>query len=89
MGYQHERCSYCQRPYTPAEIEARKVERQANMAASRAKARANGTPLGRKKRGDTALILKLRAEGYSIRGIAQLAQVSTTAVQRRLREAKP
>lgn len=62
---------------------ARKKE---NLEASREKARRRGVPLGRKPKGDTQKILALKAMGHSIRGIASLTNVSTTAVTRVLRE---
>lgn len=86
--YRHDRCNYCKRPFTPEQIEARKAERAQNLKNSRAKARANGTPLGRRKVGDKELIFKLKNLGHSIRGIARLSNVSTTAVSRRIRELK-
>ncbi len=59
-----------------------------NALNSRAKAKAAGRPLGRKKRGDPILIMSLRSQGHSIRKIAALAGVSTTAVSRRIAESK-
>lgn len=87
MGNPHaEFCKACKRPYTEAEKAARLAERRKNMEASRLKAIANGHPPGRKRVGDRELIRKLREQGYSLRGVAQLSGVSTSAVSRALQE---
>jgi hypothetical protein len=60
-----------------------------NAHASVAKAKARGSFLGRRKKRDDVAIGKLRAKGMSIRAIAKATNVSTTAVQRSLKGAKP
>lgn len=88
MAYRRDICKLCNRPFSEEQIAAKLAERRANMERSRQKARENGTPLGRKKRGDIELILKLKQMGHSIRGIARKSRVSTTAVSRRIRDLK-
>jgi DNA invertase Pin-like site-specific DNA recombinase len=51
------------------------------------RAKAQGKRLGRRKLRDDAQIRRLRSEGKSIRAIAKLIGLSTTAVQRGLRSA--
>lgn len=53
-----------------------------NAVASVKKAIANGSHLGRKKKRNDEAIWKLHDKGFSIRAIAKLEGVSTTAVQR-------
>lgn len=84
--YQRDICMACNRPFTEEEKLFRLEERRQNVLNSRNKARANGKSLGRKKRGDTELIKRLREQGYSIRGIARLSGVSTTAVSTSLKD---
>ena len=56
-----------------------------NAFASIAKAKANGSKLGRKKIRNDKRIRSLRAQGFTIRQIARLEKVSTGAVQRGLK----
>jgi len=62
-----------------------KSKKRENANASRKKAKANGSKLGRKKIRDDKSINKLRNTGLSIRTIAKIEGVSTTAVQRALK----
>ena len=78
-------CPRCKRPVTRAVTEDLRARKKQNAINSLAKARANGTKLGRKKIRDDDLIKNLRAEGFSIREIAFIAKVSTAAVQRGLK----
>lgn len=61
-----------------------RVGKRQNALNSAAKAKANGNHPGRKKLRNDEIIRKLRRRGLSIRAIAKLEGVSTTAVQRAL-----
>lgn len=81
-------CPYCSKPLSKALIDYKRRSKANNARASIAKAKANGSKMGREKVRDDAKILKLRRKGFSIRAIAWATGVSTTAVQRSLKENK-
>ena len=62
-----------------------KIKKRNNAKASVAKAKANGSFLGRNKKRDDKLIAALRKTGMSIRAIAARTGVSSTAVHRSLK----
>lgn len=78
-------CKYCYRPITKAVLAEKKKRKADNARASRTKALARGTPFGRKKVRDDAQIKDLRDSGLTLREIAQVIGLSTTAVQRSLK----
>ncbi len=61
-------------------------KKRANALASVRKAIERGSHLGRKRKRNDKAIWKLRDKGLSMRAIAKLEGVSTTAVQRSLNE---
>lgn len=69
-------------------LEYKREKKVANALSTVAKAKERGSFLGRRKIRDDALIAKLRADGLTMRQIAQKSGVSTTAVQRSLAESK-
>ena len=70
------------------EKEKTRLSKIANAHASRAKAKARGHSLGRKRRRDDQKIRKLHNKGFSIREIARQTLVSATTVQKSLKESK-
>ena len=82
------KCPHCGiglslREYNPKEYKRRK---SANALSSVAKAKANGTKLGRKKIRNDAQIEGLRKMGYSIRDIAVRVGVSSATVWKSLQK---
>jgi DNA invertase Pin-like site-specific DNA recombinase len=77
-------CSKCHQPlpYTDEELRQSKIQNALN---SQIKARARGTKLGRPKVRDDEIIKSLYADGHSIRTIAVMTGVSSSAVQRGLK----
>lgn len=61
-----------------------RIGKRENAKASSRKAKENGSRIGRKKIRNDENICRLRDRGLSIRAIAKLEGVSTTAVQRSL-----
>lgn len=85
-------CSKCHRPFTEEEYNAKVKAKIDNAAASRAKAIANGNRMGRKPRLDQADIKWLRdlkRDGKSYRQIAKLTSLSTSTIQRYVKEINP
>lgn len=78
-------CPYCQEPLSGEVIMRKRRSAAENAHASRAKAKANGTKMGRPKIRDDKLIRELRRQGHTIREIALIVGVSTAAVQRGLK----
>lgn len=81
------KCPHCSKETTlkisnPEEYRRRKI---LNAKRSRAKAKKNGTKLGRPKLRNDELIKKLRSDGLSIRAIALKVGLSTAAIQRGIR----
>lgn len=63
-----------------------RIKKRINAYATATKMQARGTKPGRHKKRDDKLIASLRDRGMSMRAIAKLAGVSTTAVHRSLWE---
>lgn len=64
-----------------------RARKRQNARDSVEKAKANGSFLGRNKKRDDKRIAKLRRRGLTIRKIAEIEGISSTAVQRSLTEA--
>jgi len=78
------RCPKCKKSYSKAELKQRREAKVKNLLKSLAKARRNGTKLGRKKIRDDDQIKKLRAQGFTLREIAAKIGLSMGTVQRGL-----
>lgn len=78
-------CPYCQEPLSGETIMRKRRSAAENAHVSRAKAKANGTKMGRPKTRDDGHILQLRDRGHSIRAIAHACGCSAAAVQRAIK----
>lgn len=80
-------CKYCFSEYD-VEVRAKTAyeKKRQNAINSAMKAKANGNKGGRKKIRDDKKIRQLRLSGLTIRQIAAEVNLSTTAVQRSLKE---
>lgn len=81
-------CPYCDEPLSGKTLMRKRRSAADNAHASRAKAKANGTKMGRPKKRDDKLIRELRRQGHSLRDVAIIARVSVGAVQRSIKDSK-
>jgi hypothetical protein len=84
MGKLRTDCAYCGKPYTAEEMEARKKAKADNALNSRAKAKANGKSVCRKRIVSTAKAKALVEVGHSVAYIAGLYNVSESSIYRAL-----
>lgn len=77
-------CPRCKRIITQEIVDMLRKSKSDNAKASLAKAKANGSKIGRPKIRDDAKINELRCKGFTIREIAHALKISSAAVQRGL-----
>jgi len=80
-----EECPRCRRVVTSSVLQEKYRRRVENARASLAKAKANGTKIGRPMSTNYDRIRSLRKAGLSIRAIAAREKTSTATVQRALK----
>lgn len=86
MGKLRTNCKYCGHVYTEQETARRVLAKKENAARSRQKAKERGVSLGRRQVAFASTVVPLREKGYSIRKIAKILGISTTPIQRLLKE---
>jgi hypothetical protein len=82
-------CPHCHKPYTAEEMAARKKAKADNALNSRAKAKANGKSVCRKRIVSTAVARALVELGHSVAYIAGLYNVSESSIYRALAAYQP